>query len=135
MGSAKHESSSRPSSRSWRAPITAPGPQGRDMLTAIGAIRNNPLAFLARMQRQYGDLVQFPIPRPPTYLVSHPDDVRTLLVSGSRGQSKRTLQYNNLATVTGNGLLTADDPPWRAHRRVMQPAFHHSELAGVVAHT
>ena len=105
------------------------------MLTAIGAIRNNPLAFLARMQRQYGDLVQFPIPRPPTYLVSHPDDVRTLLVSGSRGQSKRTLQYNNLATVTGNGLLTADDPPWRAHRRVMQPAFHHSELAGVVAHT
>ena len=105
------------------------------MLAAIGPIRRNPLAFLTDMQRRHGDLVQFPIPRPPTYLVSHPEDVRTLLVSGSKSQSKRTLQYDNLATVTGNGLLTADDPPWRERRRVMQPAFHHSELAGVVAHT
>lgn len=105
------------------------------MLAAIVPIRRNPLEFLADIQRRHGDLVQFPIPRPPTYLVSGPDDVRSLLVSGSRGQSKRTLQYDNLATVTGNGLLTADDPPWRERRRVMQPAFHHSELSGVVTHT
>ncbi len=105
------------------------------MLSAIGTIRRNPLAFLAQSHARYGDLVQFPIPRPPTYLMSDPIDVRSLLVSGNRCQSKRTLQYDNLATVTGNGLLTADDPPWREHRRLMQPAFHHGELAAVVEHT
>lgn len=105
------------------------------MLAAIGQIRRNPLEFLAQTQARYGDLVQFPIPRPPTYLVSHPAEVRSLLVAGNKGQSKRTLQYDNLATVTGNGLLTADDPPWREHRRIIQPAFHHSELGGLVSHT
>lgn len=105
------------------------------MLSAIGQIRRNPLAFLAQTQATYGDLVQFPIPRPPTYLVSDPAQVRALLVAGNKSQSKRTLQYDNLATVTGRGLLTADDPPWREHRRIVQPAFHHSALDGVVAHS
>lgn len=105
------------------------------MISAIGPIRRNPLEFLAQMQARYGDVVQFPIPRPPTYLVSGPDDVRAVLVAGTKTQSKRTLQYDNLATVTGNGLLTTDDPPWREHRRLIQPAFHHSELVGAVQHT
>jgi cytochrome P450 len=105
------------------------------MLSAIRPIRRNPLEFLATTWRRHGDVVQFPIPRPATYLISGPSDVRSILVSGAKTQSKRTLQYDNLATVTGNGLLTADDPPWREHRRVVQPAFHHGELAGVVDHT
>ncbi len=105
------------------------------MLRAIGPIRHNPLDFLARTWQRHGDVVQFPIPRPATYLVSSPADVRSLLVAGAKTQSKRTLQYDNLATVTGNGLLTTDDPPWRDHRRIVQPAFHHAELAGVCEHT
>ena len=105
------------------------------MMSSIGPIRRNPLEFLAATWRRHGDVVQFPIPRPATYLISNPADVRSILVGSTKSQSKRTLQYDNLATVTGNGLLTADDPPWREHRRVVQPAFHHSELAGVVAHT
>lgn len=105
------------------------------MLRAIGPIRRNPLEFLAQTWQRHGDVVQFPIPRPATYLVSNPADVRSILVAGAKTQSKRTLQYDNLATVTGDGLLTADDPPWRSHRRIVQPAFHHAELAGVCEHT
>lgn len=105
------------------------------MLTAIRTIRRNPLEFLAQTWRAHGDVAQFPIPRPATYLVSGPQDVRSLLVGSARTQSKRTLQYDNLAAVTGEGLLTANDPPWRERRRVIQPAFHHGELAAVCDHT
>ncbi len=98
-------------------------------------MRATPADFLLRMWRQYGDVVQFPIPRPGVFLLSSPTQVRSVLVDSVAAQSKRTLQYDNLALLTGNGLLTADDPPWRAHRRVVQPAFHRGEIASVVAHT
>jgi cytochrome P450 len=105
------------------------------MLRAMRRIGDDPLAFLAQQWRLYGDVVQFPIPSPPTYLVSHPDDVRMVLVGRSRDVTKATIQYRALSRVTGQGLLTSDNPVWREHRRVLQPAFHADTLPGVAAHT
>lgn len=105
------------------------------MLRAMRRIGDDPLAFLAQQWRLYGDVVQFPIPSPPTYLVSHPDDVRMVLVGRSRDVTKATIQYRALSRVTGQGLLTSDNPVWREHRRVVQPAFHADTLPGVAAHT
>jgi cytochrome P450 len=105
------------------------------MLRALRRIGADPLAFLAEQWRLHGDVVQFPIPSPPTYLISHPDDVRTVLVGRARDVGKQTLQYRALATVTGLGLLTADGARWREHRRVLQPAFHPQTLPAVAGHT
>jgi cytochrome P450 len=105
------------------------------MLRAMRRIGDDPLAFLADQWREHGDIVQFPIPSPPTYLVSHPDDVRQVLVGRARDVGKDTLQYRALSKVTGLGLLTSDGQPWRDHRRVIQPAFHPSTLPGVAGHT
>ena len=105
------------------------------MLAGMRRISVDPLAFLAEQWRRHGDVVQFPIPSPPTYLVCHPDDVRTVLVARARDTGKDTLQYRALSRVTGRGLLTSDGARWREHRRVIQPAFHPSTLAGVAAHT
>jgi cytochrome P450 len=105
------------------------------MLRAMRRIGADPLAFLADQWREHGDVVQFPIPSPPTYLVSHPDDVRQVLVGRARDVGKDTLQYRALSKVTGLGLLTSDGQPWREHRRVIQPAFHPSTLPGVAGHT
>ncbi len=116
------------------APMTAPGPSGGVMLRSMGAIRRDPLAFLARMRAEHGDVVQFPIPRPPTYLVTDPDAVRRVLVTNAKGYGKRTLQYTSLSLVTGDGLLTADTDAWRPQRRLVQPAFHHESLDLVAGH-
>lgn len=105
------------------------------MLRAMRRIGDDPLAFLAEQWRLHGDVVQFPIPSPPTYLVSHPDDVRTVLVGRSRDVTKGTIQYRALSRVTGQGLLTSDNPVWREHRRILQPAFHPDTLPGVAGHT
>ena len=105
------------------------------MLRAMRRIGTDPLAFLASQWRIHGDVVQFPIPSPPTYLVCHPDDVRTVLVGRARDVGKDTIQYRALSRVTGNGLLTSDNPIWREHRRILQPAFHPDALPQVAEHT
>ena len=116
------------------APPTAPGPRGGDMIRSIGEIRRDPLSFLNRMYSQFGDVVQFPIPDPPTYLVSHPETARRVLVGNARAYGKRTIQYTTLSLVTGEGLLTADTDEWRGQRRRLQPAFHHSTLEQIADH-
>ena len=116
------------------APMTAPGPSGGEMLRSVGGIRRDPLRFLDSVREQYGDLVQLPIPTPPTYLVTDPAAVRRVLVTNARAYGKRTLQYTTLALVTGEGLLTADTEAWRAQRALVQPAFHRSALELVAVH-
>ena len=115
-------------------PATAPGPLGPQMLTSFAAIRRNPVEYLASVWRAYGDVVQFPIPRPPSYLVNEPDAVRRVLVAHARNYGKSTIQYRSLSLVTGDGLLVADTEPWRHQRPLVQPAFHHETLERIVAH-
>jgi cytochrome P450 len=104
------------------------------MLRSIRAIRRDPLAFLAAMHAEYGDVLQFPIPVPATYLVTDAEAVRRVLVTNAKAYGKRTLQYTTLALVTGEGLLTADTEAWRRQRPVVQPAFHRSSLELVAGH-
>ena len=110
-------------------PATAPGPSGPQMLRAFRAIRGNPLGYLAGVWREHGDVIQFPIPRPPIYLVNDPDAVRRVLVEQARTYGKSTIQYRALSLVTGEGLLTSDTDVWRRQRRMVQPAFHQETLA------
>jgi cytochrome P450 len=115
-------------------PATAPGPLGPQMLGAMTAIRRNPLAYLDSAWHEYGDVVQFPIPRPPSYLVNDPEGVRRVLVTNGRNYGKSTIQYRALSLVTGEGLLVADTDAWRRQRPMVQPAFHHETLEGIVWH-
>lgn len=115
-------------------PATAPGPLGPDMLRAFGTIRGNPLEYLHREWLNHGDIVQFPIPRPPSYLVNSPAGVRRVLVDNAKNYGKSTIQYRALSLVTGEGLLTSDGDLWRQQRKVMQPAFHHSALRDIGMH-
>ena len=123
-----------PPERYFRTPVTAPGPQGGDMLRAFGLIRTNPLAFLEQTWHELGDVVQFPIPSPPSYLISDPEAVDRVLRVNQRAYGKRTIQYTSLSLVTGEGLLTADTEAWRQQRRVVQPAFHPTQVEKVADH-
>lgn len=113
----------------WNTPVTAPGPLGGEMLKNLRNIVSDPLTYLETVWHEHGDVVQFPVPKPATYLVSSPAGAREVLVNQHKETSKRTLQYNNLSLVTGDGLLTADTQAWRPRRRMLQPAFHQEMIA------
>ena len=102
-------------------PATAPGPLGPDMLRAFRTIRGNPLEYLHTVWQAHGDIAQFPVPRPPSYLVNSLSGVRRVLIDNARNYGKSTIQYKALSLVTGEGLLTSDGDTWREQRRVLQP--------------
>ena len=118
----------------WNTPVTAPGPDNREMLSRFREIQHNPLNFLLETWQQHGDVAQFPIPRPATYLVSSPQGARDVLVNQHRAMSKRTVQYSTLSLVTGEGLLTADTETWKTSRRQLAPAFHHEMISLATDH-
>jgi cytochrome P450 len=118
-----------PKRHGWNTPVTAVGPQGGAMLRSIKSITSDPLTYLESTWAEFGDVVQFPIPKPATYLITSPEGAREVLVNQHNETSKRTLQYNNLSLVTGEGLLTADTQAWRPRRRMLQPAFHKEMIA------
>ena len=101
----------------------APGPEALTMLKQLGNIRKDTTGFLMQMHSQFGSIVQYPVPIP-AFSISNPATVDYALRSNAKNFAKQTLQYKSLSIVTGEGLLTADGEIWRAHRRVLQPAFH-----------
>jgi cytochrome P450 len=116
-------------------PLDVDGPLPLDMIRGVPAMLRNPLGWLEQVVRTHGDLVALPLPRTPVLLVNTPSGARRVLQENHPNYGKQTVQYGSLSLVTGAGLLTADGEPWRRHRRVMQPAFHHGGLDQVAAAT
>lgn len=118
----------------WNTPVTAPGPVGSEMFKQMRKIMKDPLTFLVESHQNHGEVVQFPIPFPATYSVSSAKAAKEVLATNHKDMSKRTVQYNNLSLVTGEGLLTAESSAWRPRRRMLQPAFHHEMVSLSQAH-
>jgi cytochrome P450 len=115
-------------------PATPPGPTGADMLRAVPAIKRDTLGFLSTCVARHGDVVAFPMPRTPVWLVNDPDAVRRVLQDNHPAYDKRTIQYTSLSMVTGQGLLTSDPPVWLAQRRLAAPAFRAEHLVSLADH-
>jgi cytochrome P450 len=74
----------------------------------------------------HGDLVFFHLGPLELFLAVHPDLIRDVLVTNSRRFEKRTI----MSALLGNGLLTSAGELHRRQRRLIQPAFHHTRIAG-----
>ncbi len=105
------------------------------MLRDAPTMIRDPLRYLSAAVAQHGDFIAFPMPRTPVVLVNAPDAAHRVLVQHHRRYSKRTVQYDTLGIVTGDGLLVSDPPRWTSHRRTMQPAFHHERLDAVARYS
>ncbi len=127
-------SSGLPKRYGWNTPVTAPGPGELSFIKRARSVMADPISYLEEVWHAHGDIVQFPIPKPATYLVSSPQGARDVLVNLNRNMGKRTIQYTSLSFVTGEGLLTAETEAWRPRRRMLQPAFHREMIALISNH-
>lgn len=109
-----------------------PGPKNPPVIGNLRPFRANPLAFIRKVSREYGDLVYFRVVRQNLYLVSHPEYVREILVANQSNFIKsRALQRAKI--LLGEGLLTSEGQHHLQQRRLVQPAFHRERLAGYAA--
>lgn len=113
--------------------VRPPGPAPQELLGKIRAIQKDAPNFLLDLAARYGGVAFFAVGSLPVYCISHPDGVKHVLQDQNRRYSKNTIQYNALATITGRGLLTSDGSLWLRQRRLAQPAFTRSRLAGLDA--
>jgi len=94
--------------------------------------RRDPLGFLTRLAREYGDVSQFRVGPIRMFLLNHPDHVRDVLVTHHEKFHKgRALQRSK--RLLGEGLLTSEGAHHRRQRRLAQPAFHRQRLGAYAA--
>ena len=107
-----------------------PGPRGHWLLGNLPERRTDPLSLFLRGRERYGDVVHYPMGPLRMYQVSHPDDVKRVLVDNAQNYQKTALMQR-LRPVLGEGLLLSEGDFWRRQRRLAQPAFHKERLAGM----
>jgi cytochrome P450 len=112
--------------------LRAPGPKNPPIVGNLYAFRSNPLAFLARIAREFGDLTYFLVARQHFYLVNHPDFVREVLVTNQANFTK-SRGLKRAKVLLGEGLLTSEGRHHLRQRRLAQPAFHRERLAAYAA--
>jgi cytochrome P450 len=101
-----------------------PGPAAdQDLLS----IRRQPIAFLERMTREYGDVSCHEAGGSTVYLVNRPDLARQVLKEDNANYTKMTTPDEAmLRPLLGDGLLTSSGEIWARQRRMCAPAFRRS---------
>ena len=117
------------------------GPQLKLPLLILGQVLPtqfpfDPLAFGLGIARQFGDIAHYSLGPLHVYQLSHPDLARQILVEQPEKFHKPKLIKRAFRPFAGEGLLTSDGALWKQQRKLIQPAFHHRQLAayaGVMA--
>jgi cytochrome P450 len=86
------------------------------------------LAFVVECSQRYGDVVPLQFGPQRVLLLTHPDDIETVLVGKHRSFMKGRF-YRLLEPMLGQGLFTSEGSFWLRQRRLAAPAFHRDRIA------
>jgi cytochrome P450 len=109
-----------------------PGPRGGDLVRHLLAFRRDPAEALRDQAQRYGDASEISIAGKRFVLLSHPDLVRSLLLTEDSRFSKGAILKAS-RRLFGEGLLTSEGEHHHRQRRALQPAFHRGRLESYVA--
>jgi cytochrome P450 len=108
-----------------------PGPARLPYIGNLLSLRLDPLGYLQRLQRTYGDMATIYFGKNPAVLLFRPEYIRYVLVEHPRDFSNRgVLRNDNDDGFASEGLLTIDGEKHRQQRRAVQPAFHKKQVEG-----
>lgn len=107
-----------------------PTPPGAPYFGHLFAFGRDPIHYLARVGREYGDVVFLHFMGRPAYVVSRPELIEEVL--GPRYRSYRkpfSFRTPIMQQLLGRGLVSSEGEFWVRQRRLAQPAFHRERIA------
>jgi cytochrome P450 len=113
-----------------------PGPRGHLLWGVLAELRRDPLRFFVSTARDHGDVVLLPFGPsiaqvgPRVILLARPEHIQRVFLDNQHNYGRQTRGYRALRETLGNGLVTSDGEFWLRQRRIAQPAFHRSRIAG-----
>jgi cytochrome P450 len=111
--------------------VLPPGPARLPYIGNLLSLRQDPLGYLQRLQRTYGNMATIYFGKNPAVLLFRPEYVRFVLVEHPRDFYNRgVLRNDSDDSFASEGLLTIDGEKHRQQRRAVQPAFHKKQVEG-----
>jgi cytochrome P450 len=107
------------------------GPSPLELVAQLRHLRRDLLGCLLDWRARYGDVIKVPLTRPRIYQISHPDDIKHVLVSNALNYEK-TGGLMRGRTLFGRGLLTSEEPLHTRQRRIIQPSLHRQRVASFI---
>ncbi len=106
-----------------------PGPQGHFITGNLVEFSEDPLGFLTRCAREYGDVVRL---GKTNYLLAHPDLIEKVLVNGEGhfvkiGNTEARKKRSDVGFP--EAMMNSEGEDWLRKRRFVQPAFHRKYVA------
>jgi cytochrome P450 len=88
---------------------------------------SDPLGFITRCAREYGDVVRMRLGNTRVFFVNHPELIEEVLRTHAADVIKDTTT-RMISPIVGNGLLTSEGSFWRRQRKLAQPTFQHQQI-------
>ena len=106
-----------------------PGPAGNRFFSRlVKESRRDPLNFMLKLAREYGDLSTFRVGRDQVYFVNSPEGVRDVFVNHYDNFLKGRGRARGWKLI-GQGILLSEGELHKRQRRLAQPAFHRQRIA------
>ncbi|MCA0457914.1 MAG: cytochrome P450 [Chloroflexi bacterium] len=105
------------------------GTSGFPIIGSMAEFARDPIKFVTRLQRDYGDVAAFSLMGSKSVLVSDPQAVDRILVeTGKRYDHGKRNPSLAMQKILGNGLVTSEGDFWKRQRKLIAPAFHHQSI-------
>ena len=106
-----------------------PGPKDHSFgLGLARRMQSNLLQFSQEMAAEFGDLAFFRVGPLKICLLNHPDLIHEALSTRAKSFPKYERPIRQLAKMDGQAITMTEGDAWLRGRRVVQPAFHASQL-------
>lgn len=105
------------------------GPKGKLITGHTKEFQSDPLGFLTRLAKEYGDVAKFRFgPFQNVYLISDPELIKQILVTKQKSFLK-SKDFNSLKPLIGEGLVTSEKDFHMRQRRLIQPSFKKTHIS------
>ncbi|AHH99621.1 cytochrome P450 [Kutzneria albida] len=108
----------------------APGPRGLPLLGSGPDLVRDLVGTFTRGWREHGDVVRFRVPGKELFLLVDPEHVKHVLADNQPIYPKDPQSVGKFEEFVGQGLFTSNGEFHFRHRRLAQPAFQGTRIAG-----